>query len=174
VPGGDARATITDGPIALGSNVWPNNHWSPAKPKPASYSAEVSRPFPISGGAAGRADGGADACGTPPVDAAASDVGRKCGEGFCGSFSLCPPGKFYCFTSSKCFNTEAEVLQDCGTANCRACGEPPVPWCGSSDCAACAAGGGGLWWCETDKTCTNLLNDFAVASCPVQRCTCRN
>jgi phospholipase C len=158
-------------PRPLGAKVWEGGDWSLAKTRPASYSADTSRPFPTSSGR-GRGDA---ACGMPPLDGGGSSGGRTCRDkGFCGSLSLCPPGKFYCSTSSKCFDTAAAALEDCAELYCRACEEPPVPWCGSDECKACAAAGGGLWWCPTDKTCTNLLNDYAIASCPVQRCTCRN
>ena len=107
-------------------------------------------------------------------DAGASGGARCAHQGFCGSFSLCPPGKFYCATSSKCYDTAEELLQICAGGECQACQEPPLPWCTSTDCQACAAAGGGLWWCSADKTCTSILNDYSIATCPVQRCTCRN
>ena len=87
---------------------------------------------------------------------------------------MCPPGKFWCRTSSRCYDSAEELLKDCASASCLACEEPPVPWCTSDECKACAEAGGGLWYCPSNKSCTNIFNDFAVASCPVPRCTCRN
>jgi hypothetical protein len=123
-------------------------------------------------------DRGQGTCRKPDPAPAATDAGGfvpSClNQGFCGSFSLCPPGKFWCRTSSRCHDSAEELLKDCASASCLACQEPPVPWCTSDECKACAESGRGLWYCPADKSCTNVFNDYAVASCPVPRCTCRN